>query len=126
MRDGMRHWLMVAVLAALVPHCAVSSCLAGDEPAASPATEEAPAPGVYQELPPLKASAQPAGFVLPPPPHHAAEAASQGWIGSPLLDRPQAAARGFFFNVESSVLWAQFTNHLQGGRAPGPYNVGLP
>jgi hypothetical protein len=59
--------------------------------------------------------------VLPPVPDYRVR--DQGWIGDPLLDRAEAALPGVFFNIESSVLWPHFTNHLQGGMAPHS-NVG--
>ena len=40
----------------------------------------------------------------------------QGWIGSPLLDRPEAAQPGFFVNGESSLVFPHFQNQLQGGQ----------
>jgi hypothetical protein len=71
--------------------------------------------------------------VLPPPPDYTA-AVHEDWGESLLLDRPEAAPPGFFFNVESSVVWAHFSNDLVGGAvtlaqtsgvSPGS-SVGLP
>jgi hypothetical protein len=42
-----------------------------------------------------------------------------------LLERPESAPPGLFFNFESSVLWPHFTNQLQGGHAPN-FSVGMP
>jgi hypothetical protein len=50
---------------------------------------------------------------LPPPPDFTAR--PERWINSPLLERPEAASAGIFFNVESSVVWPHFFNELVGG-----------
>jgi hypothetical protein len=75
---------------------------------------------------------RPAGYILPAPPDYTA--VNQGWVGSPLLDRPEAAPPGIFFNGESSVVWPHFRNELVGGQVTfaqlsgvSPVsNVGLP
>lgn len=84
-------------------------------PSAMAAAQAPPAvSGAPEELPsPTPLSNRPAPFVLPPPPDYTA--IDQGWIGSPLLDRPEAAAPGVFFHAESSVVWPHLRNELVGG-----------
>jgi hypothetical protein len=84
-------------------------------PAVVPVNEQVSHPSPVPE--------QPSAYVLPPPPNYTA--ANEGWIGSPLLDRPGAAPPGLFVNVESSVVWPHFSNHLRGGFAPN-FSVGTP
>jgi cobalt-zinc-cadmium efflux system outer membrane protein len=100
-----------------------------DLPAAHPKTAAQTPPagtGASEELPAsTPAKDRPLPFVLPPPPDYSAAVAGERWIGSSLLERPEAAPQGVFFNVESSVLWAHFSNHLQGGHAPN-FSVGAP
>ena len=74
-------------------------------PTVSGAPEELPSPTPLQD--------RPTPFVLPPPPDYTA--IDQGWIGSPLLERPEAEPAGVFFNVESSVVWPHLRNELVGG-----------
>jgi hypothetical protein len=109
--------VILAALAVLLSPCALSPCrgqygppgalppASADAAPAAPATEELPAPS------PVPVSATP--FVLPPPPNY--NAIDEGPINSPLLDPPEFAPPGWYFNVESSVLWANFQNQLQGG-----------
>jgi hypothetical protein len=79
------------------------------------ASDELPRSSPIPDRPPI--------YVLPPPPDY--NAVGEDWIRSPLLERPEAEPPGFFFNVESSVLWVHFTNQLQGGHAPN-FSVGAP
>jgi hypothetical protein len=75
---------------------------------------------------------RPPAYVLPAPPDYSA--ADEGWIGSPLLERPEAAPAGLFLNVETSVVWPHLRNELVGGQVTlaqtsgvsPSQNVGLP
>ena len=122
-----RPWLVVAAFAGFAFNCA-HPCRGDDGssisnppviavvlPAVPVASEQLPAPTPVLD--------RPAAFVLPPPPDYSA--AGEEWIGSPLLERPEAAPAGVFFNLESSVLWPHFTNQLRGGSAPN-FSVGQP
>jgi hypothetical protein len=81
--------------------------LSADAPSAAPsATEELPPPQQVLERPPA--------FVLPPPPNYTT--VGDAPLTSPWLDPPEAAPPGFFFNLESSVLWPEFHSQLLGGR----------
>jgi hypothetical protein len=118
---------MVASLVLILPSVAAPVSLGADGQT-SPipvASVQSPAtvPAVEPSSPPTAAADRPPAYILPPPPDYTR--IDQGWIGDPLLERPQAAPAGFLFNVESSVLWLHFTNHLQGGTAPN-FNVGGP
>ncbi len=110
--------VLLAAVAVVLSPCALVPCRGQDgppttlppvpgvaSPSAPTATEELPAPSLVQ--------ATPAPFVLPPPPNY--NAIDEGPINSPLLDPPDFAPPGWFFNVESSVLWANFQNQLTGG-----------
>jgi hypothetical protein len=123
-----RRVLLVAAFAILVTSGAAPACRAADDSIVSsfaPSAEGSPASSsATNQLPTQYTGPEGASsFVLPPPPAYSA--ACEGWIGSPLLDRPDAAGPGFFVNVESSVLWVQFGNELVGGTAPHD-NVGFP
>jgi len=120
--------LILAVSVGLVPVSASHSCRGGDGPmssgpnlsgAAMPvtslATDQLPTSTSELERPPA--------YVLPSPPDYTVD--GEHWIRSPLLDRPDWAPPGIFFNVESSVLWPHFTNQLRGGFAPN-FSVGAP
>jgi hypothetical protein len=127
----MKHkiWLVIASLAGLVLHCAVTGCRAGDGAMAS-------SPGAVTEMPRIitrageqMTTSSPApdrlpAYVLPPPPNYSA--VDEGWIRDPLLERPEAAPPGVLFNVESSVVWVHLRNKLVGGTAPTENSVGLP
>lgn len=91
--------------------------MAADAPSAAPsATEELPPPQqVGEDRPPA--------YVLPPLPNFSA--ANDAPIMSPWLDPPQAAPPGFFFNVESSVVWPQFHSQLQGGQITSVQSAGV-
>jgi hypothetical protein len=95
MMKGVHSWLVVAALVGQ------AVCRA----------EDAPVPD------------RPPAFVLPPPPDYTAF--TEYWIGSPLLERPEAAPPGFVVNVESSVVVPHLKTELQGGVNP-PFSVGLP
>src|SRR5262249_21902917 len=125
MMHAIHSWLVVIALSGVVSASATGSCAAGDQPAPS-------GPKPIAELPPEAFGAQssatstsdrPPAYILPPPPNYTV--IDEDWIRSPLLERPEAAPPGPFFNVESSVLWPHFSNHLKGGRAPN-FNVGGP
>jgi hypothetical protein len=123
-----RSWFILGALAALVLPWNLRPCRGDDGPVivgASAVIEVAPTdPVTSDQLPfPTQVLDRPAPFVLPPPPNYSA--AGEEWIGSPLLERPEAAPPGIFFNAESSVLWPHFTNHLRGGFAPN-FSVGAP
>jgi hypothetical protein len=127
----MKHkiWLVIASWAGLVLHCAVPVCRAGDGPMTSSASAVAETRPVVPEAaerlpPPTGALDRPPAFVLPPPPDYSA--VHEGWIHSPLLERPEAAPQGVIFNVESSVVWVHLRNKLVGGTAPVENAVGLP
>jgi len=80
-----------------------------------PSAADAEVPVTAEVLPsPTMVQDRPAPFVLPPPPDYTAS--GKGWIGSPLLDRPEAALPGVFCNIESSVVWPHFQNQLVGGQ----------
>ena len=118
MMDAIRTWLILTALAGLGLSCAVPACRADTPSAPSQPTvpQAAPGPASTAELLPPPASVQdrPPPFVLPPPPDYSVN--GQGWIGSPLLDRPEAAQPGFFVNGESSLVFPHFQNQLQGGQ----------
>lgn len=136
MVNALRRWLIRAAFAGVVALGAGVSGHASDfasQPAGQGAAEQGaqvpvisyPAVGPVNEQQPHtnQVSGQPAAYILPPPPNYTA--ANEGWISSPLLDRPEAAPPGIFVNVESSVLWPHFSNHLRGGFAPN-FSVGAP
>jgi len=102
----MKHkiWLVAAGLAGLVLFCAVPHCWAGDAPVAVPSA------GAQMVSP---TPDRPPAYVLPPPPNYSD--IDEGWIASPLLERPEAAPPGIFVNVESSVVWSHLRNELVGG-----------
>jgi hypothetical protein len=56
---------------------------------------------------------RPGPYILPPPPDYTG--GRERWLGSPLLERPEAPLSGIFFNVESSVVWPHLQNELVGG-----------
>jgi hypothetical protein len=119
-----RPWLVVAALAGIVPHSAQPGCRAADQPEAA---AQAPPmiPARAAELPaPTPLPDRPPAFVLPPPPPDKA-LAEDGWIRSPLLERPGSAPHGWIFNVEASVVWVHVRNLVVGGFAPN-FNVGIP
>jgi len=116
MTHKIRAWRIAIALAALMAATEMLPCQGAQTPATNAGTDERlPTPAPTQD--------RPAPFVLPPPPDYTV--VNEGWIGSPLLDRAEAAPPGFVFNVESSVLWPHFTNQLQGGHAPD-FSVGAP
>jgi hypothetical protein len=130
-------WLILAGFLGLVFARALPICRGADGPMISgpKAVAETPPvdPNTADQLPyPTPLQERPAPFVLPPPPDYTA--IDNGWIGSPLLDRPEAAPPGVFFNVESSVVWPHLRNELVGGMvtlaqtsgAPVNTAVGLP
>jgi hypothetical protein len=82
--------------------------------AGMPEALSSPAPGQDRPLP----------FVLPPPPNYNVD--DQGWVGGPLLERPEAAGPGFFSNVESSIVFPQFQNKLVGGQVTAAQTSGAP
>ena len=103
-------WLVLAGFLGLGPAGTLLTCRAADGP--MPSDPKAAA----DQLPyPTPLPDSPAPFVLPPPPDYTT-ALNQGWIRSPLLERPEAAPAGVIFNVESSVVWPHFQNELVGGR----------
>jgi hypothetical protein len=119
-------WLFIAAVAGLVMFCAGRPCRGDDGPMpAGPkaAGESGPVSSSSpDQLPsPTQMMGRASAFVLPPPRDYFA--VNEGPIGSPLLDRPEAAPAGPFVNVESSVLWPHFTNQLRGGFAPN-FSVG--
>jgi hypothetical protein len=79
---------------------------------------------VASELPAptLRVPERPSAYVLPPLPDYNV---SEDVGGIPLLDRPEAAGPGVFFNAESSVVWSHLRNELVGGFAPN-FSVGAP
>jgi hypothetical protein len=80
--------------------------------------------GPSEELPrPSPVLVRPSAYILPPLPNYNAVTEDLG--GNPLLDRPEAAPSGVFFNVESSVVWPHLRNELKGGFSPN-FSVGLP
>jgi hypothetical protein len=111
--------LLLAALAVVLSLCALTPCRGQYLPPAAlpPAAAAVPPPdsAATEELPPPNpVLAPPPPFVLPPPPNYSA--IDEGSIDSPLLDPPDFAPPGWFFNVESSVLWGNFQNQLTGGQ----------
>jgi hypothetical protein len=122
MMHAIRVWLILTASAAVLLASSAPECHGGDGPTLTnlePVIEAVPeAPAADEELPaptPVmdRVMDRPAPFVLPPPPNYSGN--EHGWIGGPLLNRPQAAPSGLFFNVESSVVWAHVSNELVGG-----------
>ena len=101
MMHAIRPWLVVTAFVGLILPSAKADAQA--PPPDSGAFEELPYPSQIQQAP----------FVLPPPPNYTA--IEKGWIGSPLLERPEAASQGVFFNVKSSIVWPHLRNELVGG-----------
>ena len=132
MMHAIRPWLILAAFVLLMLPGAMRPCRGADGPGPvisyplpvvedpPPASghptrdvaEAGPAPTLAQDIPPP--------FVLPPPPDYSTAdheyMVPEGWIGSPLLERPEAASQGVFFNVESSVVWPHLQNELVGGQ----------
>jgi hypothetical protein len=103
--------VILAALAVLLSPCALPFCRGQYGPAS---TLPPAAPTPTEELPPPNPMlAPPPPFVLPPPPNYSAPA--EGPLNSPLLDPPDFEPPGWFFNVESSLLWTHFQNLLTGG-----------
>jgi hypothetical protein len=116
-----RHRILVlAAFAVFLSPWTILPCRGQEEPTSGDplvsADKPSAAPSSTEELPPPQKvlDDRPAPFVLPPPPYYTAVA--DGPLNSPWLDRPEAAPPGFFFNVESSVVWPNFHNELQGGQ----------
>jgi hypothetical protein len=87
----------------------------GQEEPKSAATPSA-IPSDNEELPPPKQVLdRPAPYNLPPLPNYNASVSSPP-IFNTLLDLPEGAPPGYFFNVESSVVFPRFHSELQGGR----------
>jgi hypothetical protein len=108
-----RHWLAAtALLAATVTAPHAFGQAPRDIPAPRPRQENAPsAPDAPQTLPVPTATddgERPAPYVLPP----------AGWPGlefsrpDPLLDRPDAPLPGFYFDVETNVVFPHLRNQL--------------
>ena len=88
--------LIAAAIIAILSFAAAGSCRAGDEPLVSNPSPVADgtltgvvAPNVAPPSQHQTIEAAPP-YVLPPVPVYSAE--GEGWIGSPLLDRPDAAS----------------------------------
>jgi hypothetical protein len=129
MRPALKLLLVFTVFAGVVPPRPLGVCQGADgatppglqaidavQPASPAPPERLPLPTPIPDRPPA--------FVLPPPPPDYATP-SERWIGSPLLERAEAAPPGLFGNVESSVVWIHLRNQLQGGFSP-QFAVGLP
>jgi len=125
-----QRWLFRTGLWAVFALGTVVSGRAADLPSRSaeqgpvlPSNPESPT-GASEELPqPSALLERPPAYTLPPIPNYNAITEDRG--GNPLLDRPEAAPPGVFFNVESSVVWPHLRNELKGGFAPN-FSVGMP
>lgn len=120
-------WLVLAAIVVLGPASGLLPCRGSDGllPSSPKTAVEAPAvvAGAEQLPAPTLVSDRPPPFVLPPPPDYTFS--DEFWVGSPLLEREEAAPQGAIFNVESSVVWIHLRNELQGASNPN-FSVGLP
>jgi hypothetical protein len=123
-------WLVGAALAGVLALSVLAPGRASDGPSSSGEPENAESSGPLpmivlpvDELPRPSAVETPAAYVLPPLPNYTG-VVDEHWA-SPLLDRPEAAPPGVFFNAESSVVWVHLRNELVGGFAPN-FSVGMP
>jgi hypothetical protein len=124
-----RLWFVHAVVVGVMALTAVVSAQASEFPSSAADQGSAlpcfPISAVAPADEPVTATTvpdRPSAYVLPPVPDYAALSEE---LGNPLLDRPEAAPPGVFFNVESSIVWAHLRNELVGGFSPNS-SVGTP